>query len=144
MNIARTASRLALIISAAIALAPSAAEAQSLTRANTDRITPIATSGCSGISWAKVRTAEGEAYPVVTDVDGSSPADHGGIKEGAVILAVNGRDARTLDNWFAAAPGEEVVVKVQRAGKDKEIRLTAGRVQELAPEKAAMQCVEAR
>ena len=142
MNITRTASKLALILSASIALAPSDAAAQSRTRANESRITPIATAGCSGISWARVRTAEGAAFPVVTDVDNSSPAAHSGIKEGDVILSVNGHDARTLDNWFVAAPGEEVTVRIQRAGKERDIRMTAGRVHELAPEKGAMQCVQ--
>ena len=142
MTITRIASTLALVLSASIALAPSEVAAQSRSRANDNRITPIATAGCSGISWARVRTTDGAAFPVVTEVDNSSPADQSGVKEGDVILAVNGRDARTLDNWFVAAPGEEVTVRIQRAGKERDIRMTAGRVHELAPEKGAMQCVQ--
>ena len=139
MNIARIGTRLALVIGASIALAPSAAEAQARNNVNPVRVTPMVTAGCSGVSWAKVRTAEGSAYPVVTEVDGSSPADESGIKEGDVILAVNGRDARELDTWFVAAPGEEVVVRIKRADKEREVRITAGRVTEEAG-KFAMTC----
>lgn len=141
MTITRITSRIALVIGAALVLAPSDAAAQSRTRANTDRITPIATAGCSGASWARFRTAEGTTFPVVTQVENGSPADHSGLKEGDVILTVNGRDSRTLDSWFVAAPGEDVVVRVQRAGKERDVHVTAGRALELAPEKAAVQCV---
>jgi len=140
MNITRITSGIAFVVAATVAVAPSEVAAQT-SRANPARIAPIASAGCSGVSWARVRTAEGDAYPVVTHVDNSSPADKGGIKEGDIILAVNGRDAREEDNWFNAAPGEEVTVRVQRADKIRDVKLNAGRVFEMAPDKFAVQCV---
>jgi S1-C subfamily serine protease len=137
-----TTSRFALALGAALCIAPtSITEAQSRALANPDRVTPIASAGCSGLSWERIRTIDGAAYPVVTHVQGQSPADHGGVKEGDVIVAVNGRDARELEAWFVASPGEEVVLRVERAGKPRDIKVTAGRVLELAPEKLATQCV---
>lgn len=149
MTIARFAPRFALVIGAALAFAPSQSAAQSRTVADrsaeprAEEVAPVspALAGCSGVSWAQVRTADGTAYPVVTQVDGRSPADDSGIKEGDVILSVNGRDARKLDTWFVAAPGETVKVRIERDGKPRDVQVTAGRVQELAPEKFAVQCV---
>jgi S1-C subfamily serine protease len=143
MNITRITSRIAFIIGASIALAPTEAAAQSRNSLDPVRVTPPAVAGCSGVSWAKVRTAEGSAHPIVTEVANSSPADASGIKEGDVILKVNGRDARDLDTWFVAAPGETVVVRIQRANKERDVNITAGRVMQLAPALYAVECQRA-
>ncbi len=143
MTFTRLASRIAVAIGAAVLLAPSHTSAQTTTaRASSERIMPAAAAGCSGASWSRFRTADGTAYPVVTNVDGGSPANSSGLREGDVILAVNGKDARSLDNWFIAAPGEDVAVRILRDGKERELHITAGRVLDLAPEKLVMRCVQ--
>jgi membrane-associated protease RseP (regulator of RpoE activity) len=117
-------------------------EAQAPARVPTQRLTAAtpASSGCAGVSWARMRTAEGVAFPEVTQVEKSSPADQAGLRTGDLIIAVNGKDARTLDSWFVAAPGESVSVTIERAGKRRDVQLTAGRVLDLAPTRIEMQC----
>lgn len=142
MTIARFVSQAALFLGAALVIVPSSASAQDSQRVNPDRLLTVPAAGCSGASWAQFQTADGASYPVVTQVDGGSPADRAGLREGDEILEVNGKDARTLSSWFAATPGEEVSIRVLRNGKQREIFITAGRPLDLAPEKLAVQCVQ--
>lgn len=126
----------------AILLAPMFhAHGQETDHANQEEVRPHVAAGCSGASWARTRSVTGVDYPVITQLEDGSPAKRIGLKEGDVVLAVNGIDARGLDAWFVATPGEKVRVRVQRGAKVHDFTLRAGRVFEISPAKYEVQCV---
>jgi Do/DeqQ family serine protease len=65
---------------------------------------------------------------VVNQVKKDSAADKAGVKRGDVILTLNGEkveDSNTLRNRVAGtAPGSEVTLKIQRDGKEQDIKVT--------------------
>lgn len=135
--------QLAFATSATLMVAPlSQAHGQEAAHhTNQEEVKTLAAAGCSGASWARTRTITGEDYPVITELEDGSPAKRAGLKQGDVVLAVNGVDARTLDAWFVATPGEKVRVRVQRGTKVHEVTLHAGRVFEISPVKYEVQCL---
>lgn len=66
---------------------------------------------------------------LVTRVIEDSPAEHGGIKEGDVLLEVNNeklRDYHDLKSIIEDNPNKEVEIKLQRAGEIKTLKLKLG------------------
>lgn len=60
-------------------------------------------------------------YPVVVHVFQNSPALAAGLREGDVILKVNGRDGCEATAYHAHAPGTRYTLVVQRGREQKEI-----------------------
>jgi regulator of sigma E protease len=66
-------------------------------------------------------------------IEADSPAARGGLAVGDVIVSVNGHDVTdfmALSERVAAAPGQEMVVVITRAGEQRSLRLTAGVLEE--------------
>ena len=62
-------------------------------------------------------------YPVVVGLSPGGPGEKAGMMVGDTIRAVNGRDGRLLPLWPNRAPGVRYVVRVRRAGEDREVTL---------------------
>jgi serine protease Do len=77
---------------------------------------------------------------LVADVTDDSPAAEAGLEQGDVIVELNGEkvhDTTQLRNDVAAtAPGTDVTLKLYRDGKEKEVKVTLGKLKadEIAPE----------
>jgi hypothetical protein len=69
--------------------------------------------------WRRVETA-----PVVVGVDGGSPAERAGFREGDVILSIGGRDSREPPT-VRLRPGNELTYRVRRDGRELQLRLVA-------------------
>jgi Do/DeqQ family serine protease len=65
---------------------------------------------------------------IVSNVEAGSPAERAGIKQGDVIVVINGNqidDGNSLRNFIAsAAPGAEVTMTVLRDGQERQLRAT--------------------
>jgi serine protease Do len=89
---------------------------------------------------AKAFKLEQEQGALINEVVPDSPADQAGLRHGDVILEFNRKpiqDSRRLKFAVAATtPGESVPVRVQRDGKEKEIRVT---IRELSGEQPLAQ-----
>ena len=60
-------------------------------------------------------------YPVVLHVYQGSPAEVAGLREGDVILKVNGHDGTETAAYLEHAPGTRYTLLVQRGRQQKEI-----------------------
>jgi predicted metalloprotease with PDZ domain len=78
--------------------------------------------------------------PTVVSIDPDSSASQAGLKEGDVLLSLNGEAVpRPLERWLRDhQPDERVTVKIQRGGEQRDISFPLGRQNE-----AAYQIVEA-
>jgi S1-C subfamily serine protease len=69
-----------------------------------------------------------DSYPIVTDVDSSSPAAKAGVRPGDVLLSFNSHDMRGgsvgLSKWLKV--GAPFVLRIRRTGKIRVIRGTLG------------------
>jgi serine protease Do len=69
-----------------------------------------------------------DSYPVITQVDPSSPAAKAGVKPGDVMLAFNSHDMRggsvQLSKWLRA--GSPFILRIRRDGKTRVVRGTLG------------------
>ncbi|HLL45307.1 MAG TPA: PDZ domain-containing protein, partial [Longimicrobiaceae bacterium] len=86
-------------------------------------------SGDPGFSHAweagLVRTQSGwmaRDYPRVTGVAQGSTAARAGVREGDVIVSVNGHDSRRPPLFRDLRPGSTVVLRIRRGGEEREIR----------------------
>ena len=74
---------------------------------------------------------------IVTSISPNSPASKAGIKQGDVILSINGvnvNNGNDLRNHVAqTAPGTEITVGISRGGSEQSMKVTLG---ELQPQKA--------
>lgn len=79
----------------------------------------------------------GEKGAVVEYVAGGGPADHAGIKVGDLITAFDGKDVTRGKElqWMASTTGigKTVSVKINRAGKPQDVRVTLGVLDSSAP-----------
>ncbi|MCL5288278.1 MAG: PDZ domain-containing protein, partial [Acidobacteria bacterium] len=71
--------------------------------------------------------------PTVAQLDPGSAAEKAGLREGDVVLELNGAAMpRGVTNWLRQhQPGETVRVKVRRGGAERELSFTLGQRQEL-------------
>ena len=80
---------------------------------------------------------------IVADAQGDSPARKAGIRSGDTILGVDGQpieSPRDLARMIAAYPPDtEVTLDVWRDGREQEMKVTLGRLQEEGPTSAAVQ-----
>lgn len=87
---------------------------------------PVKGNGFLGLA-TEVKTSGGLR---VTKVGSGSPAEEAGVKDGDVILKINGmelRDRGQLQDFLKElSAGDEVVLDMQRAGKAKSITLNLG------------------
>lgn len=87
--------------------------------------------GWIGVSFELTTTRDGDRVQTanrVTDVLHGSPAHDAGVRPGDVLVSLNGMD---WNQAYGSAiqslrPGDRVVLVVERAGRLRELRLTAG------------------
>ena len=76
---------------------------------------------------------------LITEVFSGTPADQGGMKAGDVLVAVDGKpvtdSASMLTLISAIAPGTNAALKVIRAQKDVELKITVGKRPKVARKK---------
>ncbi|MBM3285574.1 MAG: PDZ domain-containing protein, partial [Candidatus Aminicenantes bacterium] len=82
--------------------------------------------GWLGVSIGKNETGQVEIY----DVERESPAELAGLKEGDIILKIDGERV-TNDAMFASAirsrkPGQDVKIAIEREGKAQEVKVKLG------------------
>lgn len=81
--------------------------------------------------WLGVSVQDGDNGVSVAGVEKSSPAAHAGIRQGDLVLAVNGEhidSSRALIRTVAAvAPGSSVKLSIRRQGHDMDVSVTVGR-----------------
>lgn len=67
-------------------------------------------------------------YPVIESVDAGSPAETAGLISGDTVLAYNGRDVRAQAVNYAEllVPGQQLRMRVKRAGKSRELAVLVG------------------
>jgi len=67
---------------------------------------------------------------LVTDVEPDSPADKAGLKQGDIVLKLNGKDVRSNEFFrntvSLMAPGTKISLTIFRDGKEKEISVEVG------------------
>jgi membrane-associated protease RseP (regulator of RpoE activity) len=99
-------------------LAPAAAEAQVTVR--------VTHRGVLGIMTEVTRTPGATAeHRVIADVVPESPADRAGVMKGDTLVSINGR---AVDNRVMATPfepGDTVVLRVRRDGRERDINVIA-------------------
>jgi predicted metalloprotease with PDZ domain len=66
--------------------------------------------------------------PVVSHLDVSSAAGRAGIRNGDLLLSVDGAEVpRDIDGWVRGRPGGEMVrFRIRRAGRERDISFTVG------------------
>lgn len=71
-------------------------------------------------------------YPRIALVEGNSPAERAGVLVGDTVLALNGDDLREREFSFAKllVPNATVVMRVQRAGSARDLRVKVGEAPE--------------
>ena len=79
-------------------------------------------------------TVTRDAPPAVAFVDPDGAASQAGLKEGDVLLALNGEGfPRPLERWLRDhQPDERVTVKIQRGGEQRDVSFPLGRQNEAA------------
>jgi predicted metalloprotease with PDZ domain len=72
---------------------------------------------------------DGGTPPTIASVDAESAASEAGLKEGDVLLALNGEAfPRAVERWLRDhQPEERITVKVQRGGEQREFSFPLGR-----------------
>jgi membrane-associated protease RseP (regulator of RpoE activity) len=70
------------------------------------------------------------AYPTIVTVDGQSPAERAGIRQGDTLIAYNGMDVvgRALNLTQLLIPEKKLGVTVRRDGETKDFAVTVARV----------------
>ncbi len=68
---------------------------------------------------------------LVEEVLNDGPSDRAGIKKGDVIIALDGREIKEMEDVTAALldykPGDKVKVKLNRNGEEKEVEVELGK-----------------
>ncbi len=83
-----------------------------------------------GFSWGSeggiYRSASGQwvarEYPKVAKVKPASAAARAGVREGDVIVFVDGRDSRQLPVFRGLRPGSTIVLRIRRGDDEREIK----------------------
>ena len=113
---------------AALCIAPSVTQAQhASTPAGGDP--PY---GCRGFAFTvSVLYAAGKpvTHPVITQVYRNGPAERAGLREGDILIAVNGDDTLVTPpgHHWRQPPGTRYVFRIRRDGEDREFTLLSGR-----------------
>lgn len=94
--------------------------------------------------WLGVSLEEEEGGLRISDVVSHSPAAQAGLREGDIIISLNGQEVQNAE-FFARQvrnrhPGEEVILKIERRGKIQEVRVKLGAY----PEEEAQRELEIR
>jgi hypothetical protein len=92
---------------------------------------PVPGAGRIGLAYAfdppRTRTSPPPTVlPAVNRVVAGSPAEQAGLREGDVIVAVNGRDAREPYLIADRSPGTVYTVRIRRDGAERDLRLVVG------------------
>lgn len=111
----RTKSFLAIALACAV-LAPAAAEAQVSVRVTHRGVLGIMTEA----------TSPGADRRIIRDVVPESPAHRAGVAKGDTLVAINGQPATDRAMRTPFEPGDTVVLRVRRAGRDRDINVVAG------------------
>jgi membrane-associated protease RseP (regulator of RpoE activity) len=111
----RTKSFLAAALACAV-LAPAAAEAQVSVRVTHRGVLGIMTQA----------TGPGAEQRVIVDVVPESPAQKAGVVKGDTLVAINGQPATDRAMRTPFEPGDTVVLRVRRAGQNRDINVVAG------------------
>ncbi len=80
--------------------------------------------------WLGVSLEEEEGRLRISDVVDKSPAAEAGLKEGDLILSLNGQEVQNAEYFSrqirSRRPGEEVSLKIERRGKTQEVKVKLG------------------
>jgi membrane-associated protease RseP (regulator of RpoE activity) len=93
---------------------------------------PVPGQGTLGLSYAfgstpRTRTSPPPTQlPTVRQVMPGTPAARAGVREGDVIVSVNGRDGRAPFIFPDHAPGTVYSLRIRRAGAERDVRLVTG------------------
>ncbi len=91
---------------------------------------PFASKPVKGKGFLGVATKETDGGLLVTKVGKKSPAEEAGIKEGDVLVSLNGEPLPTRDAMKALlaemAAGDKLALEIKRDGKDEKIDLRLG------------------
>ena len=81
--------------------------------------------------WLGVSVEDSRSGVTVAGVERTSPAARAGIRQGDMILAVNGEHIETsrglIRSVAAASPGSSVNLSIRRQGRDFDVSVTVGR-----------------
>jgi serine protease Do len=81
--------------------------------------------------WLGVSVEDSRSGVTVAGVERTSPAARAGIRQGDMILAVNGEHIETsrglIRSVAAASPGSNVNLSIRRQGRDFDVSVTVGR-----------------
>ena len=68
-------------------------------------------------------------HPVITQVYRNGPAERAGLREGDILIAVNGDDTLVSPpgHRWRQPPGTRYVFRIRRGGEDREFTLLSGR-----------------
>lgn len=111
--------RVLLAVLACAVIAPAAAEAQVAVR--------VTHRGVLGIMTEVTRTPGAAAeHRVIVDVVPDSPADRAGVLKGDTLLSINGRSATDGAMRTPFEPGDTVVLRVRRDGRERDVTVVAG------------------
>jgi S1-C subfamily serine protease len=118
------ASTRALVIVALLLLASAGAEAQQGAPPAAPVRSPAPAPACTGIVYDE--TFPRSASPVVLEVSAESPAGEAGIQVGDIILSVDGKDAKTLEQLFPGRSGTIYTLRIQRGAEIREVEVGTG------------------
>ena len=94
-------------------------------------IAQLASTGHIERGWLGVSVEDAKDGVTVAGVERSSPAARAGLRQGDMILAVNGEHIESsrglIRSIAAAAPGKDVSLSVRRQGRAIDVSVTVGR-----------------
>jgi serine protease Do len=84
--------------------------------------------------WLGVTAGETEGKIVIAEVEPKSPAEQSKLREGDVVLKIDGRDLTTSQGLSqeirSRKPGAEITLKIERDGKPQDVRIKLGEYSE--------------
>jgi hypothetical protein len=97
--------------------------------------TPAARTGSLGLGWLRWEEGEGPAfrdgkvlppkgYPKIGNLAATGALWKAGVRDGDILLAVNGTDGRQARLFSDAAPGAHYDIRVRRGAQEREFQVT--------------------